>query len=413
MTLSDLRETAKTQKAMLGERSGELERRALAELPGLRSHALIISGIRRCGKSTLLHQFAAKQKKAFFHLNFDDLRLSGFSQADFRLLDMIISEKKARLLFFDEIQTVDRWELYIRQKLDEGYQVAVTGSNASLLSRELGTKLTGRHITRELFPFSYGEYCEFTGAAAGLPSLKKYLKQGGFPEYLKTGNRDILSQLQTDILYRDIAVRYRLRDVSSLKRLWTYLVSNPAQLVSPSKLLQMTGLRSPTTVLEYISYFELSYLIQLVPCFAWSLKKQSLAPKKVYVIDNGIILTGSLSFTDNEGALLENFVYTVLRAQTGDVFYFAGSVKECDFVVNPHGNRPLCIQVCNELTVDNRQRELQGLFEAMDFFGQNEGIIITLNESDIILEQEKKVRVIPAWEFAQKAAEDGPEPAVT
>jgi predicted AAA+ superfamily ATPase len=173
----------------------------------------------------------------------------------------------------------------------------------------------------------------------------------------------------------------------------------------------MTGLRSPTTVLEYISYFELSYLIQLVPCFAWSLKKQSLAPKKVYVVDNGIILTGSLSFTDNEGALLENFVYTVLRTQTRDVFYFAGSVKECDFIVNPHG-RPLCVQVCRELTVDNRQREVQGLFEAMDFFGQTEGSIITRNEHDIILEQGKRVRVIPAWEFAQKAAKDGLEPAL-
>jgi predicted AAA+ superfamily ATPase len=123
------------------------------------------------------------------------------------------------------------------------------------------------------------------------------------------------------------------------------------------------------------------------------------------VIDSGIILTGSLSFTDNEGALLENFVYTVLRAQTRDLFYFAGSVKECDFVVNPHGAMPLCIQVCNELTVDNRQRELQGLFEAMDFFGQNEGIIITRNESNIILEQGKTIRVVPAWEFAQKAVQ--------
>ncbi|MDR2144355.1 MAG: ATP-binding protein [Treponema sp.] len=397
MTLSDLRETEEAQASK--KRNRELERHLLAELPGPRSHALIISGIRRCGKSTLLHQLAAKQKKPFFYLNFDDLRLSGFSPADFRLLDMVIGEKKAGILFFDEIQTIDQWELYIRQKLDEGYQVAITGSNASLLSRELGTKLTGRHITKELFPFSYREYREFTGQTAGLPSLEKYLKRGGFPEYLKTGNRDILNQLQTDILYRDIAVRYRLRDVSSLKRLFIYLVSNPAQLVSPSKLLQMTGLRSPTTVLEYISYFELSYLIQLVPRFAWSVKKQSLAPKKVYVVDNGIIAAGSLSFTNNDGALLENFVYTVLREQTRDVFYFAGSVKECDFIVNPHG-KPLCIQVCDELTVDNRQREIQGLFEAMDFFEQSEGIIITRNERDIILENGKTVRVVPAWEFA-------------
>jgi predicted AAA+ superfamily ATPase len=399
MKLSEMREVVNTQYEALAGQDMGLIRHALAGLPNQKTHALIVSGIRRCGKSTLLHQFVKKRRGSFFYLNFDDIRLSGFSPVDFLLLDTVINEKKAKMLFFDEIQSAERWELYIRQKLDEGYQVFITGSNASMLSLELGSKLTGRHITRELFPFSYPEYCEFTKQKAGLPPLEEYLCRGGFPEYLKTGNSEIITQLQTDILYRDIAVRYHLRDVSSLKRLFTYLVSNPAQLVSPSRLLQVAGVRSPTTVLEYFSYFESAYLIQLMPCFSWALKKQSLAPKKMYVVDNGIIMNGSLSFTDDEGPLLENFVYNALRRYSRDLFYFAGSSKECDFIVNPHGGNPLCIQVCNELTLDNQGREITGLLEAMEFFNRREGLIITRNTSDIILEQGKKIRVIPAWKF--------------
>ncbi|MDR2739489.1 MAG: ATP-binding protein, partial [Treponema sp.] len=196
---------------------------------------------------------------------FDDLRLYEFSETDYRLLDLLIAESGSGLLFFDEIQSAPRWELYIRQKLDEGFQVLLTGSNASLLSRELGNKLTGRHLSKELFPFSYHEYLRFTGQVAGAQSLDTYLVQGGFPEYLKTGNVDIVAQLQRDILYRDIAVRYGLRDAASLQRLYGFLVSNAAHLVSPSKLTGQAGVKSPSTVLEYFSWFEAAYLIRLVP----------------------------------------------------------------------------------------------------------------------------------------------------
>jgi Predicted ATPase (AAA+ superfamily) len=195
MKLSEVREIAITQKDRLDRQESGLERESLASLPDITTHALIVSGIRRCGKSTLLHQFTKRLGKQFFYLNFDDLRLSAFSAPDFSLLDTIIAESSASMLFFDEIQSAPDWELYIRQKLDEGFQVIITGSNASLLSAELGTKLTGRHITKELFPFSYAEFLSFRELPRGIESLDAYLESGGFPEYLKTGNGDILSQL--------------------------------------------------------------------------------------------------------------------------------------------------------------------------------------------------------------------------
>jgi predicted AAA+ superfamily ATPase len=138
-----------------------------------------------------------------------------------------------------------------------------------------------------------------------------------------------------------------------------------------------------------------------LPCFAWSVKAQSLAPKKVYITDSGIIKTGSVSFSGNNGALLENFVFNVLRIKT-DVFYFTGkNGGECDFIVSPHDN-PSCIQVCWELTQDNQDREINGLLEAMDFFNQESGIIYTYNTDDIIQTAGKTIMVIPAWKTGEQ-----------
>jgi len=322
-------------------------------------------------------------------------------------LDNVIQESGTQLIFFDEIQSAQRWELYVRQKLDEGFQLAITGSNASLLSRELGTRLTGRHISKELFPFSYKEFCGFMGLNAGPESFADYLEKGGFPEFLKTGNTDILVQLQSDILYRDIAVRYGIRDAAGLRRLFVYLVSNPSQLFSSSKLTGIVGVKSPTTVLEYISYFESAYLVCLLPSFAWSVKAQSLSPKKIYIADTGFIKTGAVSFSGNYGALLENFVFNSLRTKSGvngpsavlDIYYFTGkNGGECDFIISPH-DKPSCIQVCWELTHDNQDREINGLLEAMDFFNLDNGTILTFNTEDIIQTAGKKINVIPAWKY--------------
>jgi len=407
MKLSEVKDVTATQKLALEQQEQGLKRLLLPKLPDIQSHALVVSGIRRCGKSTLLRQFMKKLKRPYFYLNFDDIRLAAFSPADFPLLDKVIADSNARRIFFDEVQSAERWELYVRQKLDEGFQLVITGSNASLLSRELGTRLTGRHLSKELFPFSYKEFCSFTALDAGSESFLKYLGKGGFPEFLKTGNVDILAQLQSDILYRDIAVRYGIRDATSLRRLFVYLVSNPSQLFSPSRLTGIAGVKSPTTVLEYISFFEAAYLIHLLPCFAWSVKAQSLAPKKVYIADTGMINAGAILFSNNYGALLENCIYNSLRINGDvpgsladrDIFYFSGkNGGECDFIINAHGS-PSCIQVCWELTQDNQDREINGLLEAMDFFNLDYGIILTFNTEDIIQTAGKKIDVIPAWRY--------------
>jgi predicted AAA+ superfamily ATPase len=162
-------------------------------------------------------------------------------------------------------------------------------------------------------------------------------------------------------------------------------------------LTGVAGVKSPTTVLEYISFFEAAYLIHLLPCFAWSVKTQSLAPKKVYIADTGFIKTGAISFSGNYGALLENCVFTSLREK--DIYYFAGkNGGECDFVVTPHG-KPSCIQVCWELTRDNQDREINGLLEAMDFFDLDRGTILTFDTEDVIQTNGKKIQIRPVWKI--------------
>ncbi|MHB0854657.1 MAG: ATP-binding protein [Rectinema subterraneum] len=398
MKRSELREIAASQKEAVESLDTGLPRTALGTLPDIRSHALIVSGIRRCGKSTLLHQFTRTRGRSYFYLNFDDLRLLDFTTSDYALLDTIITESGADLLFFDEIQSAEHWELYLRQKLDEQYQIIATGSNASLLSGELGTKLTGRHITKELYPFSYSEFLAFRNKPRGIDSLNEYLERGGFPEYLKTGNPDILTQLQTDILYRDIAVRHGIRDIASLKRLFVYLLSNAANLVSPSKLTQIVGAKSPSTILDYFSHFEAAYLLERVPRFSWSAKAQALAPKKLYIVDPGLIRTGSVAYTKNEGSFLENFIFMELRRLTSNICYFSDNAAECDFIVNAHREKPLCIQVCSHLNHDNEAREIKGLMKALSCFDLAEGYIITAAARDEIITQGKKLHVIPAWE---------------
>ncbi len=375
-----------------------MERDLLPDLPDIRTHALIISGIRRCGKSTLLQQVLKRDKQNALYLNFEDPRLVNFELSDFQLLDNIITESKSDVLFFDEIQIVDRWELYIRQKLDADFKVLITGSNASLLSRELGTKLTGRHITKELFPFSYREFLAFKSLPPYINSWQKYVDTGGFPEYVRTNNTDILNVLFQDILNRDIIVRYGIRDVLSFKRLAVYLISNAGNLVTANKLQQPLGINT-NTILEYFSYLADSYLINFVPKFSYSLKVQAVNPRKVYVIDPGIIKIASNSFTKDLGHLLENMVYWHLRQSGNDIYYFNENGAECDFVVTKNDRIEQLIQVCYDLSPENREREQRGLREAMNFFHTDKGLIITYNQKDAYMQDGLQIKVIPAYEY--------------
>jgi uncharacterized protein len=398
MKYSEIQAVAEDQKNTLYSFELGTIRELLHLLPVTRSHALVVSGIRRCGKSVLLHQFIRKEIDDVFYFNFADIRLYEFLAGDFILLDELIKKSGKKILFFDELQIVNGWELFVRQKLDQKARIIITGSNARMLSVELGTNLTGRHITKELFPFSYKEFCTFYSQQHDKKSFISYLEKGGFPEFLKTGNSELLSFLLEDILHRDIAARYAIRDISGLKRLCVYIMSNMAKLVSPSKLPGVIGVKSSSTVLEYLSYFESSYLMNLIPRFSWSVKGQMLSEKKAYVIDNGLVNVASVSASKDIGRKFENTVYWSIRRKTKKIWYYSDGNSECDFICQLNETF-YAIQVCFEINGDNQDREINGLLAALRFFNLAEGVILTTDQTDKILVDGRTIYILPAWKF--------------
>lgn len=342
-------------------------------------------------------------KKGAFYLNFEDTSLYEFDTKDFEILNEAIEkfskEHSCKYLCFDEIQSVKGWEIFVHRKLDENYLVIVTGSNASLLSWELGTRLTGRHLDYEMFPFSFEEYCNFKKSKKNAKSFSKYLKQGGFPEAIKNESDEILQRIFDDILTRDIAVRHSIRDVRTLKILSLYLATNCGNLVSGSKLSAQLGLKTNVTILEYLSFLEQCYLFFFVPKFNYSAKAQSVNPKKVYCIDTGMIQSVTLSSNADAGRMLENAVFIELRRRTKNIWYYAEASFECDFLYGRDVVPENAVQVCYELTSENREREVRGLVETCKKFPGVKPLIVTFNQKDKISYDEMIIEAVPAVEF--------------
>lgn len=384
-----------SQREVFLKQDSGFSRDALSQIPIVNSFATIITGIRRCGKSTLLLQLLRRDYQNAIYLNFDDIRLSGFETADFTRLHKEIERREIQVLFFDEVQVIENWEKFINQLLREGYKVFITGSNASMLSVELGTHLTGRHLSMELFPFSYSEFIRFKKLNNDENAVIDYLKTGGIPEYVKSDVSYVLNALVDDILMRDIAIRHSVRDVNSLRQLTAYLITNIGNLVSANKLSGMFDIKSPATFLEYFSFLKDAYLLDFIPMFSHSLKIQARNPKKVYVTDMGLYTENTLSTSDNMGRRLENLVFLHLRRRYKHIFYYKDR-GECDFIAIEKNTVKEAIQVCLTITNENFDREYNGLLEAVQNLGLKQGTIVTLNQSDTFEKDGIIIRMMPA-----------------
>lgn len=387
-----------SQRELYLQKADFVNREALVQVPIVESFATIITGIRRCGKSTLLHQLINSSYPDAIFLNFEDIRLAGFDTTDFTRLYNDIVLRGIKVLCFDELQLIQNWEMFVHQLLREGYQVFITGSNASLLSRELGTHLTGRHLSMELFPFSYNEFMTFKGLKRNPDSLQSYLLSGGMPEYVRSGEGRVLRQLIDDILIRDISVRQSIRDIEVLRQLTVFLLTNVGNLISATKLSGMYGIKSASTFIEYFTFLSDAYLIEFVQQFSYSLKSQARNPKKVYSMDTGFISEVATLFTDNFGQRFENLVYLHLRRKY-DKLYFYKDKGECDFIALNRDKVEELVQVCYQIDDMNFQREYSGLLEAMKLFKKTEGFIVTFDQKDIFEKDGLTVRLVPGHEF--------------
>lgn len=354
---------------------------------------VIVSGIRRCGKSTLLRQFVGRLGDDFVYINFDDERLLHFEVSDFSTLLILWHKQNAsRNVIIDEIQNIPKWERFVRRIHDEGYKVFLSGSNSKLLSGELGTHLTGRYKQIELYPFSFAEYLDFAGIivkkttasrAAVSKAFDEYLPQGGFPLYCLSKDEEILATLYENILYKDILFRYAIQEKKAFRELAHYALSNIGKEFSYRKISRLLGIKSDTSTKNYLSYMEGPFLLFQVPKYDYSLKKQYISNKKIYCIDNGLSSRVAFRFSQDSGRLLENMVFIELRRR-GYQVYFHKKMKECDFVCLQHNKIINVIQVCEFLTPENYTRETEGLLEAMDTYHLSEGTILTRGKPEII-----------------------------
>src|SRR3989344_782632 len=394
-----LRNIVKTQRENLDLEEVSIEREDIKEINVEIPFTIVLSGVRRCGKSTLLKQLM-KKAKDFYYFSFDDIRAVNFDVEDFQKLDEIFIEEygKKEYYFFDEIQNIPKWELFVRTLLDKKKYVVITGSNASLLSKELGTRLTGRHLRFELFPFSFNEFLLLMNKKHNIESFEEYFTNGGFPEYLKYKKSTILQELLNDVLNRDIAIRHKLRNLKSLREMALYLLTNVGKEFSYNNLKKTFNLGSTNSAISFVSYFEDSYLLFTIPKFDYSLKKQLVNPKKVYSIDNGLTNTNSSSFSQDKGKMLENLVFVNLRKRYRDIFYFQEK-GECDFVIKEGAKITKAVQVCFDLNEDNRDREIGGLLEALEKFNLKDGLILTYKQDDELSINNKKIKVLSVWKW--------------
>lgn len=390
------------------------------KIAGLKE-AVLITGVRRSGKSYLLKMIwqkivaAAKNgKNAFFCVNFEDERLPGFSARDFDLLletyyEMFLPAGKTEkiYLFFDEIQIVEGWEKFINRLLrDERFKIFITGSNAALLSKEIGTALTGRFYPLALYPLSFKEFLRFKRGELPPASRHKaetsgeikrifndYLENGGFPEVVLQNFRPLLQEYLKSIVYRDIVLRYRIKNETSLKEIASFVISNIGAAASLENIAKMTRMKNLTTVKNYLSYLENSFLFHRVSKYSHSIKEQIYNPDKFYCVDTGLYNEIAFLNSANRGRLLENMVFMELKRRGKDVFYFKGA-KECDFAIKEKTKITGACQVTKELSPANEKRELGGLREAMDNFGLDEGLIITEGQEEERKTDGKKIRVV-------------------
>ena len=413
--MTRIRDALLLQKRELAQRLGEryIEREVCA---AGHSHDLtqVVVGPRRSGKSFFAMRHVERLGR-YGYVNFDDERLAGLENYDELLAALASLYEQPEHLLLDEVQNLPRWELFVNRLQRQGYRLTITGGNAHLLSSELATHLTGRHVQILLFTFSFDEFVrcgehELTGPEQ-LEALRRYAEQGGYPEPIlkDVDRREYLTTLLRSILYKDIVVRHRIRSPQGLEDLTTYLMSNVGQECSLNRLTQVTRVKSLRTVEKYLNHLEEAFLVFSLRRFSFKVREQLRANRKVYCTDNGLVASASFCFSSDLGKLYENLVAIRLHrlqlAGALELYLWKGQrQEEVDFVIKVGLEVVQLLQVC--VSVDDprtRQREVRGLLKASEELTCDELVILTENtekeETASWYGREGRIRYVPMWRW--------------
>lgn len=371
----------------------------------------LITGPRRVGKST--YALLMLQGKSFAYLNFDDnLLLSAWDEElVMRTLDEVYPNYEFLLL--DEVQNLKDWDVWVSKLYRCGKNLVITGSNAKMLSGEMATVLTGRYLQVEMLPFSLTETIEWKGAninsisnakqAEAVAIADDYLRNGGYPETIdmRSITRNYLSTLFDSIIWKDVAKRHNIRNITDLNNIALYLLSNFCNPLSANDIAKELSMTSVTTTRKFMDYLHEPYLFYYLPRFNNKLKLMKKAASKVYVIDNGFVAAKAFNLSENLGRLLENEVFVELlrqgyQVETSLFYYRSRNNREVDFVTRQGTHINQLIQVCYDMTSPKTEkREVNSLIECAGELKCNNLLIITNNEEREIHTDGYNIKVIP------------------
>lgn len=387
---------------------------------------LFVKGVRRSGKSTLLlnHIKLLMQKgiakEDILYVNLEDPRFASDLSLD--LLEDIkntyihyVNSKNRPYIFLDEIQNIPEFEKWLLKEyeLKTSYLFA-TGSNSKLLSKEIGSALSGRYLDVKVLPLGFGEFLNFKNIKidSNIDFVSKssqiyryfdeYLEFGGFPKVVLTEDDELKSaELKSyfdSILLRDIVARYRLENFRALEQISSMLLSSVSNTVSLNSVKKTLNL-SHDLVDKYFEYLENAFMVFRVSLFDWSLKKQQANPKKIYAIDTGLSKRVSFEVGKRVGDLLENVVFLQLKRQNQDIYYFKTSQGyEVDFLTKEKEKITKLIQVSATLKNEKtKKRELRALSKAsneLKFADEVELMILTMDENGSEEIDGKKIKIL-------------------
>jgi len=411
--------------------TGIVRPRYINELDRLSStgQVLVVTGVRRCGKTTIMVQFmdhlvesGTASPLQMLYVNFEDPRLPIDDGP--ALVDQILSAHRTfvdpggvRYLVLDEVQRLPEWERWVRIQMEmrPDMHIIVSGSSAELLSRELGTLLTGRHLDVEVFPLDLSEYMRFHGLdpddpledADRMQSLtSEYISASAFPAVVLTSEPDIkerlVLQIYRDIINHDVARRYEVREIEKLEYVaTTFMASVPGPVTLNGIRRALGGKVSLDSIDRYSRYLEEPYLLFFIETHSFSAGRRERSPKKVYAVDNGLLMAASHRFSSERGKLLENAVFLDIRRMGLEVYRLMDK-KEVDFLIW-EGTAPLAlVNVCLDVSdTKTRAREVDGLRRAMHAFKMKRGYIVTLNHAEVMGVDEGTVEFLPyrRWAF--------------
>ena len=324
----------------------------------------VLTGVRRSGKTFMM--YALQRQRGGVYINFEDERLTGFQLEDFEKLMDITEAGGTNILYLDEVQEAPGWEKFAH-RAHRKMKLVVSGSNSSLLSADFSKALVGRTKTFVSRPLDYVEYLGFKGAAPGRATFLEFMKMGGFPRVVLTGDLALAREYLDRIVYRDITAKNDIRNPKAIMDLAMYLLSNVGKQFSYRSLKDVTGLKHDATVKQYMDYLEGAFLIKTIKRYSGSMKVQETYPKKVYAVDPAFIGLGK-RLDDDRGLVLENIIFNHL-ATKWDV-YFAKNGADVDFLLCKGTRQVEAVNVTFEVSgKDALDRELKGLLRMAEQLG--------------------------------------------